>query len=75
MLDELASTKPQLLMLMIACFASGALAFLLVAAGGPSMAYYSIPGFVIGGFFAFKYAMFDKSKAKQEEHKRRRSKH
>lgn len=64
-----------LLMLMIACFASGALAFLLAAAAGPSFILYSIPGFVVGAFFAFKYATFDKNRAREEEHRKRRSKH
>lgn len=63
------------LMMMIACFASGALAILLAFVGGRTFMLYSIPGFVIGAFFAFKYATFDKKKAKQEEHKRKRNRH
>lgn len=59
-------------MMMIACFVSGGLAFLLAAAGGPSFALYSIPGFVVGAFFAFKYATYDKTKAREEEHRRKR---
>jgi hypothetical protein len=61
-------------MLMIACLSSGALAIpLALYVGGGSMLTISIPGFVVGAFFAFKYATFDKSKRKQEEHKRSRS--
>lgn len=65
-----------ILMLMIASFSSAALAILLaLSIGEGSMLITSIPGFVIGAFFAFKYAMFDRSKAKQEEHRRSRNRH
>ena len=70
----MAATKTSLLMLMIACFASGALAFMLAAAAGSSFVIYSIPGLAIGAFFAWKYATFDKNKLKEEEHRRRRNK-
>ena len=61
-------------MLMIASLASGVLAILLAASiGGTSMMFISIPGFVVGAFFAFRYATFDRSKAKEEEHKRNRN--
>ena len=63
------------LMMMIACFASGALAILLAFVGGRTFMFYSIPGFIIGGFFAYKYATYDKKKARQEEHKRKRNRH
>ena len=63
-------------MLMIACFASGALAVPLgLYIGGGPMLVVSIPGFVVGAFFAFKYATFDKMQKKQEEHRRSRSRH
>jgi xanthine/uracil permease len=62
-------------MLMIASFASGALAILLALSVGQGMLIASIPGFVVGGFFAFRYAMYDRSKAKEEEHKRSRNRH
>ena len=77
MLDELAVSKPAILMLMIASFASGALAVLLslFIMGSTQMLTISIPGFVVGAFFAAKYAMFDKKKRKQEEHKRSRNRH
>jgi hypothetical protein len=68
-----------LLMLMIASFVSGGLAFLLMAAVGSSASSvaFSLPGIVIGGFFAFKYATYDKNKAREAEHSKRRrdSKH
>lgn len=65
-----------ILMLMIASLASGALALVLaMSVGGGSMMMMSIPGFVIGAFFAFKYAMFDRSRMKQEEHRRNRNRH
>jgi hypothetical protein len=65
-----------LLMLMIASLASGAMAALLALfVGGSSMLYISVPGFMVGAFFALKYAMFNRSKAKQEEHKRSRNRH
>lgn len=63
-----------LLMLMIASLASGALAVLLaLSVGGGSMLIISAPGFVVGAFFAFKYAIYDRSKAKEEEHRRSRN--
>lgn len=63
------------LMMMIACFASGGLALLLGFAGGRTFMLFSIPGFVVGAFFAFKYFTYDKSRAKKEEHKRKRNRH
>jgi hypothetical protein len=61
---------------MIASLASGALAVpLALYIGGTQMLMIAIPGFVVGAFFAFKYAMFDKTKRKQEEHKRSRGRH
>jgi hypothetical protein len=61
---------------MIASFASGALALLLAASiGGSSMLIISIPGLVMGTFFAFRYATFDRSRKKEEEHKRSRNRH
>lgn len=68
------NTKTMFLMLMIASFVSGGLAFLLMAATGSSTSSiaFSLPGIVIGGFFAFKYATYDKSKAREAEHSKRR---
>jgi len=72
----LAATKSMVLMLMIASLASGVLALLLsLSIRADSMMIISIPGFVVGAFFAFKYVMFDRSRAKQEEHRRSRNRH
>jgi hypothetical protein len=64
-------------MLMIASLASGALAILLaISVRESSLLMVSAPGFIVGGFFAFKYAMYDRKKAREEEHhKSRRNKH
>ncbi len=68
------ATKSNVLMLMIASLASGVMAVLLALSfRESSMLIISIPGFVVGAFFAFKYATFDRSRAKQEEHKRSRN--
>jgi F0F1-type ATP synthase assembly protein I len=67
--------KIQLLMFMIACFASGGLALGLSAIYGGSFVVYSIPGFIVGAFFAIKYFRFDGNRMRQEEHRRRRNKH
>jgi hypothetical protein len=61
-------------MFMVASFASGALGILLaLSAGDSSLLIISAPGFVVGAFFAYRYAMFDKSKQKEEEHRRNRN--
>lgn len=60
---------------MIACLASGVLGVLMSLAVSADMLFISIPGFVIGGFFAFKYATYDRSKKREEEHRRSRSRH
>jgi len=62
------------MLFMIACFVSGGLAIGLAVIFDSSLFTYSIPGLVVGAFFAFKYFRFDKQKARQEEHKRKRSK-
>lgn len=63
-------------MLMIASLASGVLAFMLsLYLGGGQMLIISVPGFVVGAFFAFKYATYDRTKKKEEEHKRSRNRH
>ncbi len=63
-------------MFMIASFFSGILAVLLsIAARSSELLVVSAPGFVIGTFFAFKYAMFDRSRKREEEHKRSRNRH
>ena len=63
-----------LLMLMIASFSSGALAVLLaLSIGQGSMLIVSAPGFVVGAFFAIRYSLYDRTKAKEAEHKRSRN--
>ena len=61
-------------MLMIASLASGVLAVMLsLFIGSTQMLVISIPGFVIGAFFAFKYFTYDRSRRKEEEHKKSRN--
>lgn len=65
-----------ILMIMIASFASAGLAVLLaLATGGGPMLIISGPGFIVGAFFAFKYARYDKVKAREEEYKRNKNRH
>jgi uncharacterized membrane protein SpoIIM required for sporulation len=72
----LAAAKSVILMIMIASLSSGVLAVLLaLSIGGGPMLVISLPGFVVGAFFAFKYATYDKMKAREEEHKRSRNRH
>ena len=72
----MAATKSMLLMLMIASLASAGMAVLLaLLVADRSMLYISAPGFMVGAFFALKYATYDRSKAKEEEHKRSRNRH
>lgn len=72
----MAATKSMVLMLMIASLSSGVLALLLsLSIGADSMMIISIPGFVVGAFFALRYVTFDRSRAKQEEHRRSRNRH
>jgi hypothetical protein len=72
----LAVTRSQILMFMIASFASGGAGILLaLSIGDSSMLIISTPGFVIGAFFAAKYALFEKTRQKEEAHRRSRSRH
>ena len=73
-LGKLGATKSLILMLMIASFSCAVLALFLSLLVGISLVI-SIPGFVVGVFFAFRYAMYDKTKAREEEHKRTRRRH
>lgn len=76
MVGDLAVAKQVTLMFMLASFASGGMAILLAAAAGSSsFLMFSAPGFIIGAFFAYKYAVFDKKKTREEEHRRKRHKH
>jgi 4-hydroxybenzoate polyprenyltransferase len=71
----LAATKPAILMLMIGSLSCAVLAVFLGLLAGISLII-AIPGLVVGAFFAFRYAMYDRSKARkkeeEEEQKRKR---
>jgi H+/gluconate symporter-like permease len=56
---------------MIGSLSCGVLAVFLSLMIGLSLII-AIPGLVIGAFFAFKYAMYDKSKAGKEEEEEER---
>jgi Flp pilus assembly protein TadB len=76
---DLAATKSAILMVMIGSLTCGILAVFLSLIIGLSLII-AIPGLVIGAFFAFRYAMYDKSKAHKEEEeerdqKRKRKRH
>jgi H+/gluconate symporter-like permease len=61
-------------MVMIGSLSCGVLAVFLSLMIGLSLII-AIPGLVIGAFFAFRYAMYDKSKAgKQEEEREQKRK-
>ena len=62
----LATTKSAVLMVMIGSLTCGVLAVFLSLLIGISLII-AMPGLVIGGFFAFRYAMYDKSKARKKE--------
>ena len=63
---DLAATKSAILMVMIGSLGCGVLAVFLSLMIGLSLIV-AIPGLVIGAFFAFRYARYDKSKARKEE--------
>lgn len=72
----MAVPKQVTFMFMIASVVSGAMVVLLAAfVGNSSLIMFSAPGFIIGAFFAYKYAVYDRKKAREEEHRRRRNKH
>jgi len=62
----LAVTKPAILMLMVGSISCGILAVLLSFLMGISLLI-AMPGLIIGAFFAFRYAMYDKTKATKEQ--------
>jgi hypothetical protein len=62
----LAATKPAILMLMVGSLSCGILAVLLSFLMGISLII-AMPGLIIGAFFAFRYAMYDKTKATKEQ--------
>jgi hypothetical protein len=64
---DLAATKPAIMMVMIGSLSCGILAIFLWLLLGVSLII-AVPGLIIGAFFAFRYATYDRSKApKQEE--------
>jgi membrane protein implicated in regulation of membrane protease activity len=68
---ELTATRSAILMVMIGSLGCGVLAIFLSFMIGLSLII-AIPGLVIGAFFAFKYTMYDKSKARREEEEEER---
>ncbi|MDQ3726825.1 MAG: hypothetical protein M3307_01145 [Thermoproteota archaeon] len=70
---DLAATKSAILMVMIGSLSCGVLALFLSLMIGLSLIV-AIPGLVIGAFFAFRYAMYDKSKARKEEEREQKRK-
>jgi hypothetical protein len=65
---DLAATKPAILMLMVGSLSCGLLAIFLSFLMGISLII-AMPGLVIGGFFAFRYAKYDRNIATKEEQK------
>jgi Flp pilus assembly protein TadB len=70
---DLVATKSSILMIMIGSLSCGVLAVFLSLMIGLSLIV-AIPGLVIGAFFAFRYAMYDKSKARKEEEREQKRK-
>jgi fatty acid desaturase len=66
---DLAATRSAILMVMIGSLACGLLALFLSLMIGLSLII-AIPGLVIGAFFAFRYATYNKSKGGEEEEER-----
>ena len=73
-LCHLAATKPVILMLMIASLVCAVLAVFLSLLSEVSVII-AIPGFVVGVFFAFRYAMYNRTREHEEEHKRSRKRY
>ncbi len=73
---DLAATKPAILMLMVGSLSCGVFAIFLSFLMGISLIV-AMPGLFIGGFFAFRYATYDRSvaaKEKQEEDRKSKRK-
>lgn len=62
----MAATKPAILMLMVGSLSCGILAVFFSFLMGISLII-AMPGLIIGAFFAFRYAMYDKTKATKEQ--------
>ena len=63
---DLAATKPAIMMVMIGSLSCGILAIFLSLLLGISLII-AMPGLLIGAFFAFRYAMYDRSKASKQK--------
>ena len=70
---DLAATRSAILMVMIGSLACGLLALFLSLMIGLSLII-AIPGLAVGAFFAFRYAMYNKSKAREEEEREQKRK-
>jgi hypothetical protein len=68
----LAATKPAIMMVMIGSLSCGILAIFLSLLLGVSLII-AMPGLIIGAFFAFKYAMYVRSKASKQKEEEDRS--
>jgi hypothetical protein len=68
---DLAATRSAILMVMIGSLGCGLLAVFLSLMIGLSLII-AIPGLVIGAFFAFRYATYNKSKGGEEEEEEER---
>ena len=69
----MAATKPAIMMVMIGSLSCGIFAIFLWLLLGVSLII-AMPGLIIGAFFAFRYAKYDRSKAsKQEEEQDRKN--
>ena len=69
----MAATKPAIMIVMIGSLSSGILAIFLSLLLGVSLII-AMPGLIIGAFFAFRYAKYDRSKAsKQKEEEDRKN--
>lgn len=73
--SQLAATKSAILMLMIASLSCGILAVFLAFLAGISTII-ALPGLVIAVFFAYRYAVYNRTKGRgeggEQEHKRSR---
>jgi 4-hydroxybenzoate polyprenyltransferase len=69
---KLAATKPAILMLMTASLSCGVLAIFLSFLAGISILI-ALPGLLIAAFFAYRYAMYNRTKGRREEEQHKRS--
>ena len=69
---KLAATKSAILMLMTASLCCGVLAIFLSFLAGISILI-ALPGLLIAAFFAYRYAMYNRTKGRREEEEHKRS--